>query len=346
MEKTKKSFSIFIIFIRKLIFIYICIIGINSSNYKRITSKNLIMKKTNDKKELPENKNLRFALCTMGKEENQYLNEFVDYYIKLGINHIFIYDDNPPNYKQMSDSLDDKYKQNVTFYKNLSSSFIHQSTLYNYCYEKNKNIFDWFLMVDMDEFLYLVDDKSLKEYLSDKNFEKCDFIKFNWAITTDNNLIHYDNRTLFERFKPPFLMDKFVKSMIRGNISGLKYWIHSPLISPIKNISCINTGEQIFENKVIIESTKPINTKKAFLVHFRFKSTEEFVNKYKRGYRNWFGKRLKSFLEGNIEDYFNQNKITLEKINFIEKELQVNLLYYKIKYYFCKIILFNKLCLI
>ena len=152
MEKTKKSFSIFIKFIRKLIFIYICIIGINSSNYKRITSKNLIMKKTNDKKELPENKNLRFALCTMGKEENQYLNEFVDYYIKLGINHIFIYDDNPPNYKQMSDSLDDKYKQNVTFYKNLSSSFIHQSTLYNYCYEKNKNIFDWFLMVDMDEF--------------------------------------------------------------------------------------------------------------------------------------------------------------------------------------------------
>ena len=34
--------------------------------------------------------NLKIALCTMGKKENLYVKEFIDYYIKLGINHIFI----------------------------------------------------------------------------------------------------------------------------------------------------------------------------------------------------------------------------------------------------------------
>ena len=82
---------------------------------------------------------------------------------------------------------------------------------------------------------------------------------------------------------------------------------------------------------------------KAFLIHYRFKSTEELINKYKRGYRDWFGKNSKGFLKGNIEDYFEQNKITLEKINFIEKELKINLIYYRIRYYFCKIVFFGKI---
>ena len=51
-------------------------------------------------------------------------------------------------------------------------------------------------MVDMDEFLYIVND-SLKSYLSKNIFDKCDFIKFHWATSTDNNLVHYDPRPLF-----------------------------------------------------------------------------------------------------------------------------------------------------
>ena len=92
-----------------------------------------------------------------------------------------------------------------------------QSKAFTDCYQKNKNLFDWFLMIDTDEYLYLVENNSLKDYLSNKNFEKTDFIKFNWAISTDNNLVHYDNRTrtLFQRFKYPFLKDKFVKTIIK-----------------------------------------------------------------------------------------------------------------------------------
>lgn len=192
-------------------------------------------------------------------------------------------------------------------------------------------------MVDMDEFLYLVEDNSLKEYLSNTKLDKCDFIKFTWALSRDNNLIYYSNRSLFRRFKPPYIKDKFVKTIIRGNITDLKYWVHSPYFSPLRNTSCINTGEPILKENINIEGVEPINIDKAFLVHFRFKSTEEFINKFKRGYSNWFGNRIKSFLKGQINDYFKQNTITLEKINYIEKELKINLFVYKMKYYFAKI---------
>ena len=42
----------------------------------------------------------------MGKEENLFLNEFVDYYLNLGISHMLIYDNNPSNIEKMSSILE------------------------------------------------------------------------------------------------------------------------------------------------------------------------------------------------------------------------------------------------
>ena len=77
------------------------------------------------------------------------------------------------------------------------------------------------------------------------------------------------------------------------------------------------------------ETLYPINTEKAYIIHFRYKSTEELINKLKRGYSNWFKNKLRKFIIGNIETYLKINKPTLEKINFIEKELKINLSRYK-----------------
>ena len=185
-------------------------------------------------------------------------------------------------------------------------------------------------MVDMDEFLYIVDE-TLKEYLTNRRFNKCDFIKFNWVFTTDNDLLYYDSRPLFERFKPPYIKSEFIKSIIRGNISNLKYWVHSPFISPERNITCNNIGKKIYYKDLNFEGIKPINTKKAYIIHFRYKSTEELINKLKRGYSNWFKNKLRKFIIRNIETYLKINKPTLEKINLIEKELKVDLSKFKRK---------------
>ena len=268
--------------------------------------------------------NIRIAVCTMGKNENLYVKEFIEYYMRIGIDHIFIYDDNEEKDEKIFNYIVQNYRNNVTIYETKKLHINNQSYAFNDCYNNNINNFDWFIMIDMDEFLYIVDD-TLKGYLTKKRFNKCDFIKVNWVLAKDNGLIYYDPRPLFERFKPPYIESEFVKSIIRGNISDLKFWVHSPYISPKRNITCNNIGKRIYYKNMNFETIKPINIKKAYIIHFRYKSTEELVNKIKRGYKNWFGNNSENFLIGNILLYLQTNDATSEKINYIEINLKINL---------------------
>ena len=183
--------------------------------------------------------NIKVALCTMGKNENLYVKEFISYYIKLGIDKIIIYDDNDINSEKISDMIDLEFKEYVKIYETKKLNISNQRLAFTDCYEKYKSMFNWILMIDMDEYLYIKKD-ILKNYLLKSVFKKCDFIKFHWVIPTDNNHLYYENKSLFERFKGPFKKTIFIKSIIRGNISGLKYWVHSPLISLERNTSCNN----------------------------------------------------------------------------------------------------------
>ena len=150
--------------------------------------------------------------------------------------------------------------------------------------------------------------------MSNQIFIKCDFILFHWVIPNDNNLVYYDQRPLFGRFKGPYKKSQNIKSIIRGNIKDLKYGVHSPIFSP-KNFVASNQ----------------ISTKNAYIIHYRFKSIEEFINKYKRGYKNWFRNTINKFLKRLITDFFIVNKITNEKIYFMEKKLNLNLSEYRNK---------------
>lgn len=185
-------------------------------------------------------KNTKIAICAIGKKENLYVKQFISYYLNLGIDHIFIYDDNEANAEKISTVIEPKFVNFVTIYK----KNISQVDSYNDCYKRYNDSFNWLLFVDFDEYLY-IKKYSLKHYLNKPIFNKCDFIHFHWVIATDNDLILYDNRTLFERFKGPYKQSGFIKSIIRGNIKGLKYYVHSAGKSPYKNISCNNIGKKL-----------------------------------------------------------------------------------------------------
>ena len=84
--------------------------------------------------------NLNIALCTMGKKENLYVKEFIDYYIKLGIDHIFIYDNNDPNTEKIIDKIESRYKNKVTVYETSEKKITNQAGSFTDCYQNNKFI--------------------------------------------------------------------------------------------------------------------------------------------------------------------------------------------------------------
>ena len=252
---------------------------------------------------------MKVALCTMGRNEILYINEFVSFHLKLGVDTLYIYDDNIEEKEKFinaitpNDSVVIEYTKDYDI-KDLGQAFTH-------CYNKHKDDYDWIIMTDMDEYLIIKNNQTLKEYLSDKVFDKCDSIKIHWKMSSDNNLLHYENKSLFERFK---------------GITGLVYYQHSPLKAD-RNVSCDNTGRLLNYTKINIQSVRPYNTDRAYILHFYFKSTEEYINKFKRGYKDW----PQSKLDGWILNYFKQNKITIEKIEMLEKAFNITLEKYRKK---------------
>ena len=77
----------------------------------------------------------------MGAKENLYVKEFVDYYIKLGVDKIFIYDDNEPKGEKIKDVIS-KPNRKIIIYENKKKNIYRQSQAYNDCYKNNKNNFD------------------------------------------------------------------------------------------------------------------------------------------------------------------------------------------------------------
>ena len=57
--------------------------------------------------------NIKTAICLTAKQENRYIKEFIDYYKKLNINKIFLYDNNDINGEHFESILSNYIKLNL-----------------------------------------------------------------------------------------------------------------------------------------------------------------------------------------------------------------------------------------
>ena len=140
-----------------------------------------------------------------------------------------------------------------------------------------------FLFFDMDEFLELNKKyKTIQNFLNDKIFENCQNIKINWLLFKANNNLYYINKPLRKRFNDTDASESFsIKSTVRGNLPS-NYWegMSNPHTSLLNITSCSSSGN-------IIKSYSPLNIppdySNAKLIHYHFKSFEEYCLKIKRG---------------------------------------------------------------
>ena len=144
----------------------------------------------------------------MGKRENLYTKEFIEYYHSLGFEKIIIFDNNDINDEQFYYILKDYIKNSFVEIIDIRGLKSTQIAAYNYCYKKYNELFD-------------NNYSSINNYIYNKRFEKCQAILFNLLFYDDNNLEKYDGRKIIERFKHPKKQSSLVKSIIRGNIKNL-----------------------------------------------------------------------------------------------------------------------------
>ena len=274
---------------------------------------------------------MKVALCCIGRLENQYAVEYVDYYKSIGFDKIFIYDNNHDGEEHFEDVLQTYIDDGFVTVIDYRNKMLCQMKAYEECYKKHNNDYDWIAFFDFDEYITLKNDKNIKDYLSDKIFDNFECIHINWMYYGDNGNVRYENKPLTERFTKPtdynlkvaydFPENYHIKSIIKRGINNFR-WLkntHSPGIG----LKCCNAiGETCSDT-----AFNPYNFDRCYLRHYATKTIEEWIKyRMKRGGADMTYENFRKFIKP--DRFFVVNEKTKEKediMNELIKEIDAEL---------------------
>lgn len=226
---------------------------------------------------------MKVALVCIAKLEDNYIDEWIDYHLKLGFDDIFIYENNWRYNK------DREHVIKIPF-----DGEVKQIISYNTFIQSYAGAYDWAAFMDVDEFLVLKKHKNVHEFIID--YQEYDGIGVNWVLFGDNNLLApADNYSVLNRFtKRQKGVNEHIKSIIKLNKKVIMR-VHNPT-----NINLIDTNKHNFRG--------PFNSKGddtiAQINHYFTKTKSEFIEKRNRGRADCnFLRSLNEF------DYHNFNDI-------------------------------------
>ncbi len=268
--------------------------------------------------------NLKVCVCTLGKNENRYIKEFVELYKNFSVDKIYLYDNNDIDGERFDDVISEFIKNGfveIIDWRGVKGTSTYYGIM-DSCYQSYHNEYDWQIFYELDEFLYLKNYQNIKSYLIQNKFNKCQSIQLNWVHMSDNNQIYYENKPLYERFPKPgknvvknkFNKICFVKTMIRGHLKNINITHNHLLSKDVK--ACDGFGKKSHVNGII--NLKP-DYEYYYIKHYYSKTVQEFVEKIERG--DLLRGNSKNIIEWAIEKFFYINDITETKIRYIQNKL-------------------------
>lgn len=268
---------------------------------------------------------MRVALCCLAKNENLYINDFVSWYVRIGIDTIYIFDNNEKEMDTIDHFIDSKYHKNIKVIDIMGLREHHlQQHIYTDFYHKYKNDFDWCLFVDIDEFLVNV--PNIKSLLSSSIYNRFNQIRIMWRVFGDDNLISRDmSKPVFQVFKKPIShslmrdlktkgnLEKQGKFILRGHLNNVN--ITSPHFASYGNRdllveSCLPNGEKCFSKVVINE---PYYRNAIYINHYMTKSLSEFIDQKLNRNDAVYNYNI------NMNYYWRINQKTFDKLQYIKK---------------------------
>jgi hypothetical protein len=239
---------------------------------------------------------MKIALVCIAKNEDNYIQEWCDYHLKLGFDDIFIYQNN----WRTDINGDNIHKFEI-------DGVAKQRDAYNKFINDYHNEYEWGAFFDIDEFLVLKKHNNVKDFINEYN----DFpsVGINWVLFGDNNIKTIDgDYSLIRRFtKRQNQVNNHIKSIVKLQ-QGLFMDVHNPHSIWVDTHKNHNSGP----------FTQVHNDDIAQLNHYFCKTEIEFIEKCDRGRADTpqYRRSMKDFHDHNfneIEDltafnfYFNDN---------------------------------------
>ena len=253
------------------------------------------------------------SVCAIGRLENRYAREWVEHYKALGVDHIFICDDNrPEDGERIGDVLHDYVLDcgdgSVTIMSSKPGGSL-QKDVYEEFYNTYASDYGWLGFFDFDELVRIEDGRDIHDFLNDY---EADVVSLNWRTMTDSGLTHYDERPMAERFTEAtgedFAINRHVKSFVRGGIEGISF--NDPHIPNAPTLQCENVLHERIEQVPV--QPKAIHHV-AWIDHYNTKTAEEWATLKMRRLSPCGEAYNREMMAKNVEYFFGINERTKEK---------------------------------
>lgn len=217
---------------------------------------------------------MKIAAICIAKDEDDYIEEWIKYHLKLGFDDIFIYENN------WRHSFQAQYK-NVHFIA--YDGVVMQLKAYNSFIQVFGNSFDWAAFIDVDEFVVNTTKVPFKHIIESKT---CPQLALNWRIMGSNNLHEDDtqDKSVLNRFiKGGKSLNRHVKQFV-----NLKYFRDNKQPYPIFiNPHCTNKESTSMLGIKFFGPWQDANLNFVMhdleLYHYAVKTPEELHKKVMRG---------------------------------------------------------------
>lgn len=220
---------------------------------------------------------MRIGICCIAKDEDRYIEEWISYHQKLGVDEFLVYE----NGWRAPDSLRERFGIHLFPF----DGDVMQVKAYNDCLTRTSVPFelDWLAFIDVDEFVAKRDTRSLKDIL--KGYDMFPAVALNWRLFGDSGL-HADgkNYSVLERFtKCDRSLNRHVKAFL--NLDLLRRGGFMPNVAMV-NPHCANVVTANLEGNTFLGPFNEVNLEvphRLELFHYFVKTPEEFAEKCRRG---------------------------------------------------------------
>ena len=216
------------------------------------------------------------AVCAIAKNEGPYFSEWIEWHRKQGVEKFYIYDnESSDNTREVLMPYVESGIVEYTFW----SGKKQQLAVYDDCLDKHRLDAHWIAVIDLDEFIVPIKDKSIPEFL--QRFENFSVVEINWLIYGSGGAKTKEAGAVMERFRhhsvPNHVSNRHVKSIVNPRRVFSFTGCHEA--ARISGRAADSHGVPIRKNFREREPQQDVIR----INHYPIKSYEEFLEKRARG---------------------------------------------------------------
>ena len=220
------------------------------------------------------------VICACAKDEDSYLQEWLDYHLDLGFDAIHLCDNND-DARLEAQLADDLNAERVKLH-DYRGARNFQLACYNHFITTMQKTYAWCAFIDVDEFITLPRHTSIGHFLETVEEEA---VYLNWMIISSENRLVREPGGVLDRFKTPIPLDhernRHIKSILRGGIQAA--FVDNPHNVVIPDGRYSHAGERrLARTSPWVDQCRFSN---AYIRHYYTKSYQEW--RHKVAVRKW-----------------------------------------------------------